>query len=83
MKYQIFDAPSVMRPFETRISVMQGLNLPPHAKPVDLTKCKGQWHLNEFLNEVEFAKGEGAVLRKPFSSYVHARSANMLKAKVE
>ncbi len=82
VKYQIFDAPSVKRQFEKRFAVLQGLDLPPHAKVVDLTKCKGQWHLNEFMNEVEMRKGEGVVLRKPQSLYVHARSPFMLKVKV-
>jgi len=53
----------------------------PWVQAVEQTVCTGMDHLNKFLTDVEFLKGEGVMLRVPRSVYEGKCSDNLLKVK--
>ena len=82
--YLIFDAPTVTGPFEIRQeTVKQWLAENPSSK-IKLIKqqqCKGQSHLDQFLEEVEAKGGEGVMLRAAQSPHENGRSTHLRKVK--
>ena len=84
VKYLLFDAPSVQKPFEDRLKYIEDL-----AKSVDSpyliahkhTVCKGVDHLQSELQRINDLGGEGLMLRQPGSLYEYKRSKTLLKVK--
>ncbi|ORZ37536.1 hypothetical protein BCR44DRAFT_35803 [Catenaria anguillulae PL171] len=84
VQYHIFDIPSLDKPFEQRLQAMQDLVEElgiEHIQAVPHIVCTGTSHLLEMLETVESKSGEGIMLRKPKSRYVHGRSDTLLKVK--
>ena len=84
VKYFIFDAPGVKKPFEERLEAIHDYFDPKSVKMVTVlehVKCKGEDHLNAELKKVEARGGEGLMIRKPKSPYEHRRSECLLKIK--
>lgn len=86
MTYMIFDTPNTEIPFEERIEKIKNAldragNIP-NIKIVNFIRFDtSKMDIQEELTRVEEDGGEGIVLRKPKSSYVFARSHDMLKVK--
>eukprot|EP00026_Physarum_polycephalum_P003096 Phypoly_transcript_03105.p1 GENE.Phypoly_transcript_03105~~Phypoly_transcript_03105.p1 ORF type:complete len:513 (+),score=72.19 Phypoly_transcript_03105:641-2179(+) len=69
--------------FEERYKIMLE-NFPvdhPQLILVACTVCQSKLHLRNFTNSIIGASGEGCVVRKPKSLYVHGRSEALLKLK--
>lgn len=80
IKFLVFDAPNVTRPFEERVSFIQQF-ASNYLVPVNQRQCNGSAHLVEELKKIEEMGGEGLMLRKPNSYYESGRSNTLLKVK--
>eukprot|EP00668_Euglena_longa_P016283 GGOE01020519.1.p1 GENE.GGOE01020519.1~~GGOE01020519.1.p1 ORF type:complete len:644 (-),score=189.63 GGOE01020519.1:153-2084(-) len=85
LTYQVFDVPSLKKPFEERITFLEerfgerkGLEF---VRVVEHTRCGGIGDLLAKLKVVEREGGEGLMLRQPGSMYVGVRSNTLLKVK--
>ncbi|KZV81906.1 DNA ligase/mRNA capping enzyme, partial [Exidia glandulosa HHB12029] len=88
IRFHVFDIPSHgAQPFEKRLELLGsifgkgGSHACDHVVVVKQTLVKDRDHVLEMLQDVEAQGGEGLMLRKPKSIYVHARSATLLKVK--
>jgi len=82
LRYVVFDAPSVHAPFERRLAAAkEALQGSKYATVHPHERCRNQAHLEEELERVEAADGEGLMMRKSQSSYDSGRSHNLLKVK--
>lgn len=84
LKFLVFDAPSLDRPFEERIEAVRAVVSPaqtPYALVVHHEACRGIDHLRQELARVEALGGEGLMLRQPASRYEIGRSSTLLKVK--
>ncbi len=82
--YLIFDAPGENGPFEVRMQVVEAwLEKKPanQIRTVKQTRCRGEGHLQQFLNAVEARGGEGVMLRAARSIYQSGRSPQLRKVK--
>lgn len=84
VRYVIFDAPTLLQPFEERIQTVKELiqtRRPPFAQVLSHLVCQDREHLSEELMRVETLGGEGLMMRQPHSLYVRGRSDTLLKVK--
>ncbi len=84
LAFVIFDAPSLERTFEERISHVKEYVedvAPPYAEWLPHEPCQGVAHLRQELARVEGLGGEGLMLRQPGSRYEVGRSYTLLKVK--
>jgi DNA ligase-1 len=72
--YQVFDLIDDTKVFEERYQILQRL---PNINVVRQEKG----NVNEKLKEVELLGGEGLMLKNPWTTYEHKRTANLLKVK--
>ena len=88
--YKAFDAPCHEGTFETRYIYLANI-LEQHTKThpsssqiqlVEMVKCSGEQHLEQYLSDILDSGGEGVILRKPNSLYEKRRSQTMKKLKV-
>jgi DNA ligase-1 len=82
VKYVIFDMPSSIGSYESRIESLTKLALPPHVAVIETQLCSGNEELIYHLHEIVAAGGEGLMLNKPNSLYVGERTSTLLKVKV-
>ena len=82
VSYYIFDLPASKAPYEQRILALRQMKLPPHVHVVTTQLCQGIQHLNEILDSVLTARGEGLMLVEPHSLYTVGRTSTLLKVKV-
>jgi DNA ligase-1 len=82
ISFMIFDIPSSQEPYEIRVREMANLQLPDHVCMVNVERCRGNQHLQEYLSQILDGGGEGLMLNKPYSMYVAQRTKNLLKVKV-
>ena len=82
VEYVLFDAPSQDEPFEYRYQTLRHLTLPPHVRVANIIRCQGPDHLQEYLNQVLNAGGEGLMAVETKSLYSIGRTPNLLKVKV-
>jgi len=82
--YYLFDIPSCTGTYEERMEKLENLKeiLPSHVRLVANIQCTGNAHLNEYLDSIIAAKGEGIMLRKPNTIYEVGYTASILKVKV-
>jgi DNA ligase 1 len=84
MKYLVFDAPEVNKPFEDRMKFLADA-LPSWKSAVttlvEHVVCKSNSHIEDELERIVGLGGEGLMLRQPGSHYVKARSSTILKVK--
>jgi DNA ligase-1 len=86
LSFVMFDAPIIRGnqeiPYEDRVAYLRQLSqATPFASAVPVVTCRGESHLQQLLNEVTAAGGEGLMLREPRSEYARARSTSLLKVK--
>lgn len=84
VRFVVFDAPQVARPFEERLAAARDRLSPkvtPFARALDHTVCRDRNHLATELARIEALGGEGLILRQPGSFYIPSRSATLLKVK--
>ncbi len=84
IKYLVFDAPGLDKPFEARSDFIQEClrsGVAPFALPHEHQACRGIDHLKHELARLEALGGEGLMLRKPGSRYESGRSTTLLKVK--
>ncbi len=84
IRYLIFDAPTLMLPFEQRIQSIAEMirqEPPQYAQVLDQSVCQDRKHLDDELARIESLGGEGLMLRRPGSQYVPHRSNTLLKVK--
>jgi DNA ligase-1 len=80
--YMIFDFPSSKEIYENRINNLKKLNLPSHARIVDIVECRGNDHLRKHFENILERKGEGVMVNKYHSLYTPKRISTLLKVKV-
>lgn len=84
VKYLVFDAPSLKKPFEERLTYIQCLAervASPYLSAHPHRNCEGTEHLNNELKRINDLGGEGLMLRQPGSLYECKRSRTLLKVK--
>ena len=84
VRYLVFDAPTVVQPFEQRQSAVKQVlaaDQPPYALLLHQDVCRNREHLETALGRVEQLGGEGLMLRRPASMYETRRSSTLLKVK--
>lgn len=82
VRYVVFDAPCLNRPFEDRIDeLVPLLQKAKYAEELDHVGCEGEGHLHDRLVKMTAQGGEGLMLREPESLYVGKRSSTLLKVK--
>jgi DNA ligase-1 len=82
VKYVVFDAPCLNRPFEDRIDeLVPLLQKSQWAEELDHIGCTSEGHLQDRLASVIAHGGEGLMLREPESLYEAGRSTTLLKVK--
>jgi DNA ligase-1 len=82
LKFVVFDLPASKEPHESRLRDMAQLKLPEHVIVMDFERCKGNFHLQDRLQEILRQGGEGLMVNKPGSLYIAKRTSNLLKVKV-
>ena len=82
--YYMFDIPSSPGTYEERMEEMETIQsiLPSHVHVVENIQCTGKDHLQEYLDSIVAAKGEGVMLRKPNTRYEIGYTSSLLKVKV-
>ena len=81
--FMVFDLPNSKEEYEKRIFELKKLKFPNHVNIVDIQKCKGRDHLQEYLQEILECGGEGIMLNQPNSFYISTRTNSLLKIKVK
>ncbi len=84
IRYQIFEVPNAQGDFPQRLDkINQFLKKHPSSfiEVIPQQICKGEKHLQSFLQEIEQLGGEGVVIRNPEMHYHTGRSASALKVK--
>ena len=84
IQYYVFDLPSSVGPFETRLEEMKRLKaiFPSHVHIVKHQKCEGISHLMEYLTSILTNRGEGVIVRQPQTHYIKGHTTSILKVKV-
>ena len=80
IKHYIFDVPDVNGTFFTRLSKVKSYENN-YIKILAQIKIKDKKHLQKFLEDIEFKKGEGVVVRDPNVAYINKRTSKALKVK--
>jgi DNA ligase 1 len=83
IRYLVFDAPAHPGGFEARLAHCKQLLAAKNewAEVHHHEPCRDMDHLREQMAHVESLGGEGLMMRKPGSPYVHGRSDTLLKVK--
>ncbi|MGL6075887.1 MAG: DNA ligase [Fimbriiglobus sp.] len=84
VKYVLFDAPGIEKPFEARLEFLQNAVATwknPYTSILEQVVCQNKEMLTTRLAEVESLGAEGLMLRQPGSKYVVGRSSTLLKVK--
>jgi DNA ligase-1 len=82
VRYVVFDAPRVAKPFAGRLAAAQAaLAGVAHAAVLVHERCADVAALDAFHERFAAAGGEGVVVRDPGGAYVHSRSNLLLKVK--
>ena len=84
VKFLVFDAPSIVGPFEDRIAYLKvqiATWNATYTSLLDQQLCTSVEQLRTELARVEQLGGEGLMLRQPGSKYVAGRSSTLLKVK--
>jgi len=84
LRFLIFDAPACSGVFENRLAYVERLlksHRPAFASVVHHYHCRGSEHLEDELERIVAAGGEGLMLRQPGSRYEPNRSSTLLKVK--
>lgn len=82
IRYVIFDLPLSNEPYESRMNILKTILVPSQVNFIEIEQCNGQQHLEERLQFILDAGGEGLMVRKPHSFYEPGRSPSLLKIKV-
>ena len=82
--YYVFDIPSTPGTYEERMEGMAALAplLPPHVHVVTNVLCSGTEHLQQYLDLIVAAHGEGVIIRKPNTNNEIGFTSSILKVKV-
>ena len=80
LRFMIFDLVADA-PTEARQATLKTVPLPSWCEVVEQIQCTDHDHLEDFEDAILEAGGEGVMLRKPGSRYVHGRSDDLLKLK--
>lgn len=84
IRYLVFDAPTQLGPFETRIEIINAWLAQQPSSPIGIavqTLCTGRAHLEQMLDTIEAGGGEGVMLRAAASPYQAGRSEQLRKYK--
>lgn len=86
LSFLVFDAPVFEgrddHAYEERVAfVERATKASEHAKAVEVRRVRDQAHVDDLLQSVLAAGGEGLMLREPGSRYVRVRSSSLLKVK--
>ena len=77
--FMLFDLPNSKEEYEKRIFELKKLKLPNHVNIVDIQKCKGKDHLQEYLQQILEYGGEGIMLNQPNSFYISTRTNSLFE----
>lgn len=80
IKFKVFDL-VIDGDFESRMRVLKNVTLPVHCQIVEQIFCDSEYSLKAFEREILEKSGEGVMLRKSGSVYVHKRCGHLLKMK--
>lgn len=83
LTFQAFDLPASEAAVEDRVRELEGLRGAENdfLRIVDHVRCDGLAHLEAFAAAIFAKGGEGVMIRRPGSIYVHGRSEDILKVK--
>ena len=81
IRFMVFDLVS-KEPFEDRMAILRGLNLPSQVSLLEQKICLGNQHLMKELTEIVEGGGEGIIVTEPKSFYIAGRTKSRLKVKV-
>lgn len=82
VSFMVFDAPLISAPFEGRLhAAAKSLVGCKWAKVHPHERCKGRDHLMAELERILQEKGEGVMLRNPYTQYKGGRTMDLLKVK--
>jgi len=79
LSFEVFDAPAAGGTFADRLSALQRMSLPDHARLVDHTECTGADHMRDEAARIIRDGGEGVVLRNPNAYWKPGRSRDVLR----
>jgi len=86
VKFVVFDAPSLLSPYESRHKYLLDLKakkiLPDHVEVASVVKCTGTDHLQKFSDEIVKSGGEGVILHRADAFYEGGRSDGLYKHKM-
>jgi DNA ligase 1 len=77
-RFIIFDIPSSMNSYETRIEELNGMKFPSHIEVISQWKCKGNEDLMNILNSITENGGEGIMAIESQSIYSSGERTNQL-----
>src|SRR3984957_16743962 len=82
--YMVFDSPNSNQPYESRMCKISNLKFynNNNIHVVNIERCRGNDHLQEYLTNILSNGGEGLMVNKPNSLYVAMRTDSILKVKV-
>jgi DNA ligase-1 len=81
VRYGLFDAPKHAGTIEERAEYLNTLTLTGPLFTMKHTACRSMAHLKKEFRAVFDSGGEGLVLRKAGSDYLHERTTQFLKVK--
>ncbi|MCW8827836.1 MAG: DNA ligase [Gammaproteobacteria bacterium] len=84
IRYLVFDAPAMDGTFEARLAMVEqwlSENPAETIRTVKQIRCRGEGHLQQFLDGIEARSGEGVMLRAAASPYQAGRSPHLRKVK--
>lgn len=84
LKLWVFDVPNASGDLFERLAKLKAhlaQNPTPYIEIVPQTPVQSAEHLQQFFQEIQQKGGEGVVVRNPKASYIHGRSAQILKLK--
>lgn len=84
LKLQVFDVPNAQGDLFERLAVLEkylAKNPTPHIEIIKQIPIQNHAHLQQFYQSILRQGGEGVVVRDPKASYIHGRSAQILKIK--
>ena len=82
VRYGVFDAPRHRGTIEERAAYLRTLKLSGQIFVIKHKRCRSMAHLKTSYMEIYDGGGEGLVLRKAGSLYVHERTTEFLKVKL-
>ena len=87
INYMVFDSPNSNQPYESRMcdisNHLKFFNDNNNIHIVNIERCRGNDHLQEYLMNILSNGGEGLMVNKPNSLYVAIRTDSILKIKVK